>query len=59
MHTIKACITWNSVKEKSNRLKHRIYFSEMEPVFYDPHAISFEDKNSKGEVSQQGGTKNL
>jgi len=22
----------------------------MEPVFYDPHAISFEDKNSKSEA---------
>jgi len=50
MHTIKICITWGSVKEKSNRLKHRIHFSEMEPVFYDPHAISFEDKGSKGEA---------
>ena len=48
MHTIK--ITWDSVKAKSNRLKHRIFFSEVEPVFYDPHAISFEDTDSKGEA---------
>jgi len=50
MHTMKMKITWNSVKAKSNRLKHRIFFSEVEPVFYDPRAISFEDIDSKGEV---------
>ena len=49
MHTIKTEITWDSVKAKSNRLKHRVFFSEVEPVFYDPDAISFEDKDSKGE----------
>ena len=50
MHTIKMEITWDSVKAKSNRLKHRIFFSEVEPVFYDPNAISFEDMDSKGEA---------
>ena len=50
MHTMKMKITWNSVKAKSNRLKHRIFFSEVEPVFYDHRAISFEDIDSKGEV---------
>ena len=50
MHTIKVEITWDSVKAKSNRLKHRIYFSEIESVFYDPYAISFEDVDSKGEA---------
>jgi uncharacterized DUF497 family protein len=40
-------ITWDSVKAKSNRLKHRVFFSEVEPVFYDPNAISFEDAGSK------------
>ena len=49
MHTIKTEITWDPVKAKSNRLKHRVFFSEVEPVFYDPNAISFEDKDSKGE----------
>ena len=43
-------ITWDSVKAKSNRLKHRVFFSEVEPVFYDPDAISFEDMESKGEA---------
>ena len=50
MHTIKTEITWDSVKAKSNRLKHRVFFSEVEPVFYDPNAISFEDRESKGEA---------
>ena len=50
MHTIKPEITWDSVKAKSNRLKHRIFFSDVEPVFYDPNAISFEDRESKGEA---------
>lgn len=50
MHTIVMKITWDSVKAKTNRLKHRVYFSEVEPVFYDPNAISFEDKDSKCEA---------
>ena len=47
MHTIKTEITWDSVKAKSNRLKHRVFFSDVEPVFYDPNAISFEDRESR------------
>ena len=50
MHTINMEITWDSVKAKSNRLKHGVFFSEVEPVFYDPNAISFEDRASKGEA---------
>ena len=50
MHTIKTEITWDSVKAKSNRLKHGVFFSDVEPVFYDPGAISFEDKESRGET---------
>lgn len=50
MHTIKTEITWDSVKAKSNRLKHGVFFSDLEPVFYDPNAISFEDKESEGEA---------
>lgn len=50
MHTIKTEITWDSVKAKSNRLKHGVFFSEVEPVFYDPNAISFEDRESQGEA---------
>lgn len=43
-------ITWDSVKAKSNRLKHRVFFAEVEPVFNDPHAISLEDPDSEGEA---------
>ncbi len=50
MHTIKEEITWDPIKAKSNRLKHRISFSEIEAVFYDPNAISLEDVDSEGEV---------
>ena len=50
MHTLKIEITWDAVKAKSNRLKHRVFFSEVEPVFYDDNAISFEDRASKGEA---------
>ena len=43
-------ITWDPVKAKSNRLKHRIFFSEVEPVFSDPNAISMEDMESESEA---------
>lgn len=43
-------VVWDSAKAKTNRLKHGIYFSEVEPVFYDPRAISFEDPDSTEEV---------
>ena len=43
-------ITWDSVKAKSNRLKNGIFFSEVEPVFYDPDAIGLEDVDSEGEA---------
>jgi len=43
-------ITWDIVKARSNRLKHRIPFSDVEPVFYDPNAISIEDTDSEGEA---------
>jgi len=43
-------ITWDPVKAKSNRLKHRVFFSEVEPVFFDPKAISIEDTDSEDEA---------
>ena len=50
MHTIKTEITWDAVKAKSNRLKHRVFFSDVGPVFYDPNAIGFEDRESEDEA---------
>lgn len=49
MHIIEMKITWDPLKAKSNRLKHRVFFSELEPVFYDPNAISIEDVDSTEE----------
>jgi uncharacterized DUF497 family protein len=49
MHIMEPAITWNRAKERANRLKHRIRFSEVEPVFHDPHAILLEDKGAEGE----------
>ena len=43
-------ITWNLVKAKTNRFKHRVLFSEIEPVFYDPNAICIEDADSDNEA---------
>jgi uncharacterized DUF497 family protein len=43
-------ITWDPVKAKSNRLKHQVFFSDVEPVFYDPNAISIEDADSESEA---------
>ncbi len=50
MHNMNMKVVWDSVKAKINRLKHGIYFSEVEPVFYDPRAISFEDPDSTEEA---------
>ena len=47
---MKMKITWDPFKAKSNRLKHRVFFSEMEPVFFDPNAISIEDTDSEDEA---------
>ena len=43
-------ITWDPAKAKSNRLKHRVLFSEIEPVFYDPNAITIKDVDSESEA---------
>lgn len=43
-------ITWDSLKAKSNRLKHQVFFSDVEPVFYDSNAISIEDSDSRDEA---------
>jgi uncharacterized DUF497 family protein len=34
---------WDLVKARSNLKKHGISFSDVEPVFYDQHAISMAD----------------
>ena len=38
-------ITFDAIKNKTNRLKHRVDLTEVEDVFYDDHAITIEDKD--------------
>ena len=38
-------ITFDPIKNKTNRLKHRVELTEVEGVFYDDHAITIEDKD--------------
>ena len=42
-------IVWNLAKAAANKLKHRISFSDLEPVFSDHYAISLEDPDSNCE----------
>ena len=38
-------ITFDPIKNKTNRLKHRVDLTEVEAVFYDDRAITIEDKD--------------
>ena len=38
-------ITFDPIKNKTNRLKHRIDLTDVEGVFYDDNAITIEDKD--------------
>ena len=40
---------WDADKARENERKHRVRFSDVEPVFYDPLAITIEDAASAGE----------
>ena len=42
-------VVWDPSKTRSNLKKHGVSFSDVEMVFYDPYAISFEDPGSKDE----------
>lgn len=42
-------VIWDPEKAKNNLLKHRIRFSDAEPVFFDPMALTREDDDSEGE----------
>ena len=43
-------ITWDIKKAKENRLKQGVFFSDVEPVFYDPNALSREDQSAENEA---------
>jgi uncharacterized DUF497 family protein len=42
-------ITYDAIKNKTNRLKHRIDLAEIEGVFYDDRAMTVEDKDHNEE----------
>ena len=42
-------VNWDPYKARSNYKKHGIHFSDVEPLFYDPYAITIEDTDSKSE----------
>ena len=42
-------IEWDPAKAASNHSKHGIRFSDVEPAFYDQHALSMPDTNSIAE----------
>lgn len=42
-------ITWDSIKAKSNFQKHKVRFSDAEPVFFDPMALTRNDDDAEGE----------
>lgn len=37
---------WELRKARENERKHGVRFADVEPVFYDPHAITIEDHSS-------------
>ena len=37
---------WDLRKARENQKKHGVRFTDVEPVFYDPHAITTEDRSS-------------
>jgi uncharacterized DUF497 family protein len=42
-------IVWDAAKAKSNYARHGVRFSEVEPVFYDPSALTVEDISASRE----------
>ncbi len=42
-------IIWDPIKAESNIKKYGIFFSDVEPVFFDPFALTIEDERSEGE----------
>lgn len=40
---------WDSQKSKTNLKKHGVGFEEARTVFYDPHAIQYDDPDHSGD----------
>ncbi len=42
-------ITWDPIKAKINFHKHKVRFSDAEPVLFDPMALTRDDDDAEGE----------
>jgi hypothetical protein len=42
-------VIWDPEKAKTNLRRHKIRFSDAEPLFFDPMALTREDDDSEGE----------
>ena len=49
MYIITMSFEFDTTKAKSNLKKHGVAFSDLEPIFNDPFAITVEDEDAKGE----------
>lgn len=49
MYSVNMNVIWDPEKAKTNLRKHRIRFSDAEPVFFDPMTLTREDDDSEGE----------
>ncbi len=42
-------IVWDPGKAKANYRKHGVWFSDAEPVLFDPYALTVQDEREEGE----------
>ena len=42
-------VIWDPKKAERNFKDHQIYFTDAEPVLFDPYALSREDEDAEGE----------
>jgi uncharacterized DUF497 family protein len=40
-------VQWDPKKAQENERKHSVRFSDVEPIFYDPYALTLNDDSSK------------
>lgn len=49
MHNIGVDVGFDPAKARANLRKHRVSFADAEQALRDPHAVTIEDSDSKGE----------
>ena len=49
MHIYRMRICWDPLKAESNIRKHKVRFSDAEPVLFDPTAMTREDEGATDE----------